>query len=403
MLKALAKSGPLLVLLSGGVVLSLAVGTRQGFGVFLVPIATDLGWNREIFGLAIAIQNIVWGVTQPAVAIAADRWGPRPVIAASAAVYALGLWLMSATSSAAEFYLSAGALIGLALSGTGFVIIMGAVGRVFPENSRSLALGVVGAMGSLGQFVMLPIERWLIDGYGWSGALSIMAVLIVTCAVLAIGMGRAPPAANAPGGGGRGVTEVLRHAGGHGGYLLLNAGFFVCGFQITFILGHLPAYFTDQGLTPTVAALAVGLIGLANIFGSVLWGALGGRFRKKYLLSLLYLARSVLMVALIVLPPSQLLACAFAAAMGVLWLGTIPLTSALVADIFGGRYMTSLFGVVFFSHQVGAFLGVWLGGLAYDLFGSYNPVWWASAALGLVAAVLHAPIDDRPVYREVPA
>jgi len=398
-LKAFAKPGPLLVLLSGGLVLSLAVGTRQGFGVFLVPISTDLGWNREIFGLAIAIQNIVWGVTQPAVGIAADRWGPRPVIAVSAVVYALGLWLMSATSTAAVFYLSAGALVGLALSGTGFVIIMGAVGRVFPEDKRSLALGVVGAMGSLGQFAMLPFERWLIDAYGWSGALSIMAVLILTCAVLAIGMGRAPPAANATGDD-RGVTAVLRHAGGHGGYLLLNAGFFVCGFQITFILGHLPAYFTDQGLTPKVAALAVGLIGLANIPGSVLWGALGGRFRKKYLLSLLYLARSVLMVALIVLPPSQLLACVFAATMGVLWLGTIPLTSALVADIFGRRYMTSLFGVVFFSHQVGAFLGVWFGGLAYDLFGSYDPVWWLSAALGLAATVLHAPIDDRPVYRE---
>ena len=397
--EAALPAGAVLALVCGGIILAASVGIRQGFGVFLLPITGELGWDREAFGLAVAIQNLVWGLSQPAFSVAADRYGTRSVVVVASLLYAAGLWLLSTTGGLAQFYLSVGVVIGLALSGTGFVIIMGAVGRAFPPHRRSLAMGLVGSMGSFGQFAMLPIGEQLIQQFGWQQAALILAAVALACALLAGGMGRQP--AGGADSSYRRIGAAMGEAGRHRGFLLLNAGFFVCGFQITFIIGHLPAYFGDQGLDPTDAAFAVGLIGLFNIAGSLLWGALGDRARKKYLLSLLYLGRAVLIVALVLLPPSVELAYVFAAGMGLLWLGTIPLTSALVADIFGARYLTSLVGIVFLGHQVGAFLGVWLGGLAYDLTGSYDPVWWAAAGLSLLAAGLHAPIDDRPLHREV--
>jgi MFS family permease len=395
---AAAPAGAVMVVVCGGLILAAAVGIRQSFGVFLLPITGALGWDREIFGLAVATQNIVWGLSQPAFSIAADRYGTRAVVFVASLLYGAGLWLLSTTSGAGQFYLSVGVLMGLALSGTGFVIVMGAVGRTVPARRRGLALGLVGSMGSLGQFAMLPIGEELIARLGWSQAAAVLAALALGCALLAGGMGRQTL-------GGveasyRSIGRAIREAGGHGGFLLLNAGFFVCGFQITFIIGHLPAYLADQGLDAADAAFAMGLIGLFNIAGSLLWGAAGDRARKKVLLSALYVGRAVLIVALVTLPPSKELAYAFAAGMGILWLGTIPLTSGLVADIFGARYLTSLFGIVFFGHQVGAFLGVWLGGVFYDRSGSYDPVWWLAAGLSVLAAVLHAPIDDHPVHRE---
>ncbi|MEX2631274.1 MAG: MFS transporter [Tistlia sp.] len=395
-------AGALLTLLCGGAILTLAVGIRQGFGVFLVPISATFGWEREVFGLAVAIQNLVWGVFQPFFSIAADRYGARRVVFAATLLYGVGLWLLSVAGSEAVFYLSAGVLLGLALSGTGFVIIMGAVGRAFPDRNRGLALGVTGAMGSLGQFAMLPIGQVLIADLGWRGAASALAVLAMGCALLALGMGKAPVRGDVASSYAA-IGTAIRAAGRHRGFLLLNLGFFVCGFQITFIIGHLPAYLQDEGLSPSAAAVAVGLIGLFNIAGSLLWGGLGDCWPKKYLLSLIYLGRAVLIVALVALPPSVELAYLFTAGMGVLWLGTIPLTGGLVADIFGARYLTSLFGLVFFGHQVGAFLGVWLGGLAYDHYGSYDAIWWIGAALSLVAAALHVPIDDRPLQRQAAA
>lgn len=395
-------AGALLTLLCGGAILTLAVGTRQGFGVFLVPISQTFGWEREVFGLAVAIQNLVWGVCQPFFSVAADRYGARRVVFAATLLYACGLWLLSVTGGEAVFYLSAGVLVGLALSGTGFVIIMGAVGRAFPDRNRGFALGVVGAMGSFGQFAMLPIGQALIADLGWRGAAAALAALTMLCALLALGMGKAPLRGDAASSYAA-IGKAIREAGRHRGFLLLNLGFFVCGFQITFIIGHLPAFLQDEGLSPAAAAFSVGLIGLFNIAGSVLWGALGDRRRKKHLLALIYLGRAVLIVALVTLPTSVELAYVFTAGMGVLWLGTIPLTGGLVADIFGARYLTSLFGLVFFGHQVGAFLGVWLGGLAYDRYGSYDTIWWAGAALSLVAAALHVPIDDRPLQRHAAA
>lgn len=389
---------PLIVLVCGGIILALAVGIRQQFGLYLQPMSEELGWGREVFALAIALQNLVWGATQPFFGMAADRWGPGRVIGASAATYTLGLYLMSASGTPAALNLSAGLLIGLALSGTGFALILGTVGRYFPPSRRSAALGIVGAAGSFGQAVMAPIGQALISSIGWSAALAGIALISLLSVVLATGMA-GKPADTADAGVDTGLRFAMTQAGTHSGYLLLSAGFFVCGFQVTFIIGHLPAYITDIGLSAQHAANALLLIGLFNIAGSLGWGWLGDRFSKKYLLSVLYVARSAVILLLLALPPSPALLYFFAAVMGTLWLGTIPLTSALVGQVFGARYLTSLFSIVFFGHQVGAFLGVWLGGYLFDAFGSYDPVWWINITLGLVAAALHVPINDRPVYQ----
>jgi len=389
---------PLIVLVCGGIILALAVGIRQQFGLYLQPISEEFGWGREIFALAIALQNLVWGATQPFFGMAADRWGPGRVIGISAATYTAGLCLMSVSGTPALLHLSAGLMSGMALSGTGFALILGTVGRYFPPSRRSVALGIVGAAGSFGQAVMAPIGQALISSIGWSAALAGIALISVVSIALASGMA-GKPADMSDSGIETGLRFAVTQAGTHRGYLLLNLGFFVCGFQVTFIIGHLPAYITDVGLGAQHAATALLLIGLFNIAGSLGWGWLGDRFSKKYLLSTLYFIRSVVILMLLVLPPSLALIYVFSAIMGTLWLGTIPLTSALVGQVFGARYLTSLFSIVFFSHQVGAFLGVWLGGYLYDYLGSYNPVWWINMGLGLIAVALHIPINDRPVYQ----
>jgi len=387
----------IVVICAAGTVLAIAVGTRQIFGLFLVPVSTDLGWGREVFALAIALQNLIWGFTQPLTGMAADRWGARPVIAVAGLVYALGLYLMATPASAGDLYLTAGVLIGLALSGSGFVIIMGAVGRVAGSAYRGRALGIVGACGSFGQFAMAPIGQSLINQFGWSDALLIMAALGLAIACLSA----AVPGSSTQHIHGRvqSPSAAIHEAVTHRGYLFLSAGFFVCGFQITFIIGHLPAYLRDIGLDVTTAATALGLIGLFNIAGSLIWGFLGDRFRKKYMLSLLYCGRAIITVLLLLLPPAAWNAYLFTAVAGLLWLGTIPLTSALIADIFGPRHLTSLFGLTFLSHQLGSFLGIWLGGYMFDALGSYDLVWWIVAGLGLAAAALHMPINDTPLRR----
>ncbi len=393
---------PLLALIAGGLVLSLALGFRQSFGLFLAPMSADLGWGRETFALAIAFQNIVWGLAQPGFGYIADRWGAGRVVASGALFYALGLWLMSTTESALEFHLGAGLIVGLGLSGTGFAVVLGAIGRVFPAGRRSVALGIASALGSLGQFVMAPLGQYFLTGHGWSQTFLIIAGLALLMVVLAAGVAGRPEAAvgetmaETPLPAGRALAE----AAGHRGYVFLCAGFFVCGFHITFIVTHLPAYLTDQAVTPAAAATAIALIGLFNIAGSLTAGILGARYSKKWLLAGLYAARGVAIAAFVLLPPSAWTAYAFAAWMGFLWLGTVPLTSGLVAQIFGTRYLGTLFGIAFLSHQVGAFLGVWLGGRLYDATGSYDLVWWLAVALAAVAALLHLPIDERPVVRE---
>ncbi len=387
----------LLILICGSSIVLLSFGIRSSFGLFLQPMTSDLGWGRETFALALALQNLLWGLGQPFAGMLADKWGTRLTLTLGGLLYAAGVYLMSVTSVPWMFHLSAGVLIGLALSATAFGIVLAAVGRAVPVAHRSTCLGIVTAVGSLGQFLLPPIGQAFIATYGWSTALLLMAFG-------ALGMVALAQAVNAQGSGTLGADEqTLRQALGeaskHPSYVLLTAGFFVCGWHVAFISVHLPAYLADAGISTGVAAWCLSLIGLFNVVGSYTAGVLGGRRSKKYLLSFLYAARSVVILAFILLPLTAGSALLFSAAMGLLWLSTVPLTSGLVAQMFGPRYMGTLFGIVFFSHQIGSFLGIWLGGVLYDRFGSYDGIWWASIVLGLVAALIHWPIDERAVLR----
>jgi predicted MFS family arabinose efflux permease len=382
------------VLLCGALIVTLGMGVRQSLGVFLRPISMELEVGRQVFGLALAIQTLIFGLAQPFAGIAADRWGAGRVVALGAVVYAAGLALAGASSSATDLYVSLGLLVGLAMSGTTMVVVLGAVGRAVPEHLRSTAFGIVMAGGSFGQFAVVPGAQALLGALDWRWALLALAALVLAVALLAPGVaGR--PAARA----GQSLAQALREARGHSGYWLLNAGFFVCGFHVSFISTHLPAYLQDASLPVWVGAWSLAAIGLFNIFGSYLFGAWGDRYRKKWLLSGLYFARAVAITVFLALPPTPTTALAFAAVMGFLWLGTVPLTSGIVAQVFGTQHLSMLFGIVFLSHQVGGFFGAWLGGYAFDALGSYQSVWLVSIALGLIAAVLHLPIADRPAPR----
>jgi predicted MFS family arabinose efflux permease len=386
----------LLAIGCGSIIVLLSFGIRSGFGLFLQPMSQDLGWGREVFAFAMALQNLVWGASQPFVGMIADRWGSGRTLAGGALLYALGVWLMSETSSPLELHLSAGILLGLALSGTGFAVVLAAVGRSVAPERRSAALGITTALGSLGQFLLPPIGQVFLAAYGWQTALALLAFGSLAMVVVAAGIQGRPQATP---GDTQTLGQAIAEARAHNGYLLLTAGFFVCGWHVAFIAVHLPAYLADGGLSTEIAAWCLALVGLFNVIGSYLAGVLGGRLSKKYCLSLLYLARTVLILGFIMLPLTAGSALVFSAIMGLLWLSTVPLTSGLVAQMFGLRYMATLFGFVFFSHQVGSFLGVWLGGYLYDAYGSYDLIWWLSIALGLIAAVLHWPIDERAVLR----
>jgi predicted MFS family arabinose efflux permease len=380
----------------GAFIVLLSFGIRSGFGLFLQPISLDLGWGREVFALALAIQNLLWGLSQPFVGALADKWGTARTVVGGGLLYALGVYLMSTTTSPAELYFSAGVLIGLGLSGTGFGVVLAAVARSVPPERRSVALGITTAVGSLGQFLLPPIGQALLSAYGWQSALALLAFGSIAMVLAAGGLrGRVQTSGH----GHQTIRQALVEAGAHSGYLYLTAGFFVCGWHVAFIAVHLPAYLADGGLSTEVAAWCLALVGLFNVIGSYAAGVLGGRLSKKYCLSFLYAARAVLILAFIMLPLSPASALVFSAIMGLLWLSTVPLTSGLVAQIFGPRYMATLFGIVFLSHQVGSFLGVWLGGYLYDVYGSYDLIWWLSVALGLLAALLHWPIDEREVPR----
>ncbi len=387
---------PTVVLVCGGLILSLSLGVRHGFGLFLQPMSFDLGWGRETFAFALAVQNLLWGAAQPLTGMFADKYGAGRVIAAGAVLYVAGLALMGFSTTGLEFNLTAGVLIGLGLSGTSFSIVLGAVGRAYPAEKRSQALGIAAAAGSFGQFAMLPIEQSLISGVGWLNALLVLAAIALLMAPLAAALAEKRPAA-ASTARQQTVVEALREAFGHRGFLLLTSGFFVCGFQVVFIGVHLPAFLLDRGLTPETGMIALALIGLFNVVGTYTAGQLGGRFSKKYLLSTLYFARSVVIVVFLLFPITPLSVYLFASAIGLLWLATVPLTNGLVAQIFGVKYMAMLGGFVFFSHQVGSFLGVWLGGYLFDRTGSYDTVWLIAIALGVLAAIAHLPIDERPV------
>ncbi len=389
---------PIVVLVCGTVVLLLSFGIRTSFGLFLRPVIGEFGWGREVFAFAIALQILLWGVAQPFAGAIADKYGAGRVVAACGVLYALGIALMARAESPFGFTLGAGLLIGIGLSGTSFPIILAVIARSVAAHRRSLFLGLGAAGGSSGQLLMVPLGQVFIDGYGWIMALGLLAAVSLAMVPLAAALaGRSQPGTRAE--VAQSLGSAVREAGGHGGYWFLTAGFFVCGFHVFFIATHLPAFIVDKGLAAALGATALAVIGLGNIFGSYLSGVLGGHFSKKYLLSGLYLLRSVVIAIFVLAPVSDLSIIVFSAAIGVLWLSTVPLTSGLVAQIFGVRYMAMLFGFVFFSHQVGGFLGVWLGGVVFDATGSYDVIWWISVALGVAAALLHWPINERPVAR----
>ncbi len=393
---------PVLILVCASIVLMLSFGVRTSFGIFLAPITTDLGLGRASFAFAIALQNLLWGLSQPFAGAIADRYGSGRVVAVCGLMYVLGLVLMAHASTGMDLSVSAGVLIGLALSGTGFPVILAVVGRSVDESRRSLFLGFASAGGSSGQLLMVPLGQVLLDGFGWGMALlwfALLSSLMVPLAAALTGKATVHIERLRK----QSLAQAIGEARRHGGYWYLSTGFFVCGFHVAFIATHLPAFIIDRGAAPALGAAALALIGFGNIIGALTCGVLGGRYPKKLVLAGLYLGRSLVITLFILTPVSDLSILLFAAGIGMLWLGTVPLTSGLVAQIFGMRYMATLFGFVFLSHQLGSFVGVWLGGYVFDTTGSYDLVWWISVALGLAAAALHWPIDDRPLARAVPA
>jgi MFS family permease len=385
----------LVLLGSGAAILCVALGVRHGFGLFLQPMSVDNGWGREVFAFAIAAQNLIWGAAQPFTGMLADRFGAPKAIMAGAALYAAGLVAMAFAQTPGELVFSAGLLVGLGLSGTTFAVVLGAVSRAVPPERRTMAMGVATALGSFGQFAMLPGSLSLIGWLGWSAALVVLACVAATMAPLARAFRESPsdpavrPAARA----------ALREALAHPGFWLLSFGFFVCGFHVVFITTHLPAFLADRGLPLATGTTVLALIGLANVAGAYLSGRWGERFRKPAVLAAIYLGRAAAIAAFVWLPITQWSAYAFAMVIGVLWMSTVPLTNGTIASVFGVRNMSMLGGVVFFCHQVGAFLGGWLGGRIYDQSGSYDAVWTIAIGLALIAALLNWPIREQPLPR----
>ena len=386
------------ILLATGLILTLAMGVRHGFGFWLQPISQANHWTRETYSLAMALQNLMWGAFGPFAGMAADRYGTARVAIFGALLYAAGLLWMSHVAQPMLFVIGSGVLIGGALSCTAFGAMSGIIGRTAPESKRSWAFGISGAASSFGQFALMPIEQQLIGTAGWQGAFLILAALVALVMIPMALFLREPKAVRS--GPQQSLPEAIREAFGHKPFLLLLAGYFVCGFQLVFIGVHMPAYLKDRGVTdPGVAVMALSLIGLFNIFGSYLAGRLGGRLPKRYLLSSIYLARATAIALFLIAPLSPASVYVFAAAMGLLWLSTVPLTNGVIAGIFGVRYLSMLSGFVFFSHQVGSFLGVWLGGFLYTRQGNYNTVWMITIALGVFAALVNLPINEKPIVR----
>ncbi|MGE7991429.1 MFS transporter [Pseudomonas sp. NPDC089554] len=384
------------VLLGAALILALSLGVRHGFGLFLAPMSAEFGWGREVFAFAIALQNLIWGLAQPFAGALADRLGAAKVVIVGGILYTAGLILMGMADSAWSLSLSAGLLIGIGLSGTSFSVILGVVGRAVPAEKRSMAMGIASAAGSFGQFAMLPGTLGLIQWLGWSAALLVLG-LMVALIVPFVGLLRDRPLPSK--GNEQTLGQALREACSHSGFWLLALGFFVCGFQVVFIGVHLPAYLVDQHLPATIGTTVLALVGLFNIVGTYTAGWLGGRMSKPRLLTALYLLRAVVIVLFLWAPVTEFSAYLFGIAMGLLWLSTVPLTNGTVATLFGVRNLSMLGGIVFLFHQLGAFLGGWLGGVVYDSTGSYELVWQISILLSLLAAALNWPVRERPVAR----
>jgi predicted MFS family arabinose efflux permease len=387
----------MMVMGAGAGLLAVVLGVRQVLGLYLVPMTIDLGWSREIFGIAMGLQNLVWGASQPFIGGLADRYGSGRVIVAGAVCYALGVLGMASAITPTELLISGGVLIGLGMSGVGMAVVYGAVARMVAPEKRTYAMAIVSTIGALGPFLLPPVTQVVIGGFGWE--VSLLATAGVVALMIPLGALIRGRAENEAGTVSQSWTQALAEARKNRGYLLLVAGFFVCGFHVTFIGTHLPGFIAWCGLAAGVGGWALFMIGGGNIVGTYAAGLLSNRFRQKNLLSLIYLARAALIAWMMLMPKTELTIYIFSGIFGLLWLSTVPLTSGVVAKIFGARHLGMLFGLVFFSHQIGAFLGAWLGGLNFDVSGDYNAIWLTSVLLGLLAAALHWPIRDKPVER----
>ncbi|MDZ4841558.1 MAG: MFS transporter [Hyphomicrobium aestuarii] len=389
-----------LIVLSAAVVAGLGMGIRQTMGLFLKPMTMELSIGREDFALSIAIANIVWGIAAPFTGAVADKYGAGRVVLFGALNTALGLIVMWHAASLPELLL-AGVLLGLGVAGAGINALVGAVGRAAPPEKRTQAIAAIGMGSGIGILIALPYTHLLMDWVGWKSALLILAATALLLLPLAIPVAGAPRGASAGSAKPQALGEALREASGHRSFWLLNAGFFVCGFHVVFYGVHLPAYVADQGLAPSVAVIALIAVGVGNLIGTWLAGQSGPYIEKRRALSLIYVIRSVIFLGFLVLPPTPTMIVTSSFLLGLVWLSTVPLTSGLVATFFGPAWMTMLYGVVFFSHQVGSFLGVWLGGRVFDMSQSYDLMWWICVALGLFAAAIHWPIAEKPVVRAV--
>jgi MFS family permease len=392
---------PVVVVICGCLIAMTAFGPRSALGFFLTPLSQEHHWGRDVFSMALAIQNLLWGIGQPFAGGIADRFGANRVMMVGAVLYALGLVLMAHATTPGMLDLSAGVLIGLGLSGCSFNLVLGAFGKLLPEEWRSLAFGAGTAAGSFGQFLYSPIGVALMDSVGWQTALTIFAG--VTMLIVPLSIALATPRRAAAAMASQSFRQAMAEAFGHRSYVLLVLGFFTCGFQLAFVTVHLPSYLIDRGLSAEIGGWTLATIGLFNIVGSLISGYLGNRVPKRYILSTIYFARALSIAAFISLPASPAATLIFGAVTGLLWLSTVPPTSALVAVMFGTRWLTMLFGFAFFSHQVGGFLGVLLGGIVFDAYGSYNPVWWLSVLFGVLSAIINLPIVEEPVGRLAPS
>ena len=376
------------------------MGIRSTFGLFQVPMTIELGLNREVFGFAMALQQLLWGLFQPICGMIADRYGSGRVLVVGAMVYSLGLFVMSGVETPSGLNISGGWLIGFGLAATSFSVVLGALGRLVPVERQSTAFGIASAGGSFGQFIMAPLGQQVIQSQSWSDALVILAVIVCAIVVSAIFLQSkaSDTITQSKSSVAQSMRQALVEAATNPSYRLLTVGFFVCGFQVAFLAMHLPAYLQDAGMGHT-SAIALALIGFFNIIGTYGCGVLGGIFPKRYILSILYLTRAIVFLLFIIYPVSEWSVYLFSIMMGLLWLGTVPLTSALVAQIFGAQYMATLFGIVFFGHQLGSFFGVWIGGYLFDEMKTYDVVWYGSIVLGIIAALMHLPIREQPLHR----
>ena len=390
------------VLACGAAIVTLSMGVRHGFGLWLQPITQEMGWTRQSFAFAIALQNLSWGVIGIFAGMAADRFGAFRVLMGGAVLYGLGLAGMALSPTPLLFALTTGLLIGAAQAGTTYAVIYGVLGRQIAPERRSWAMGVAAAAGSFGQFLMVPVEGWLIASLGWQQALLALSMAVLLIIPLAFGLrepgfqGAAPPKRDQT------IGHALREAFSYPSFNLLMAGYFVCGFQVVFIGVHMPSYLKDNGLSPQVASYALALIGLFNVFGTYIAGTLGQRMPRRFILSFIYLARAVAISVFLLVPLSPLSVYIFSAVMGTLWLSTVPPTNATIAQIFGEQHLSMLGGFVFCSHQLGSFMGVWLGGYLYDATGSYDIVWYIAIGLGVLAGLVNLPIKEAPIQRAQP-